>query len=113
MKRAIRIFILALLFFAALDAISQTIAKGDIICDDEYYCYTKEYYTDSVYKWMRFDTWEYYASYNVKIDPNDSLETIFVNARTSDTTYVKFIGQDVKRRFKKNLYLDGTKQIIK
>ena len=113
MKRAIKIILITLLSMAAIDAVCQTKAKGNIISDDDYYCYVQEYNEHDSLVWVRFDTWEYYGSYSVKIDPYDTLETLFINARTYDTTAVTFTANAIKHKFEKNVYLDGTKQVIK
>ena len=113
MKRSATIFIITLFVMAALDAACQTIAKGNIISDDPFYCYMQKYNDDDSLIWVRFDYWEYIGSYRVKIDPFDTLETLFVNARTYDTTAVTFTATEIKHRFVKNVYLSGNKQVIK
>ena len=101
------------MFFASLDAMCQTVAKGNIISDNPYRCYIQEYNDQDSLEWVRFDVWEYSGSYSVKIDTYDRLDVLFVDDMTQDTTTVLFTANAIKRKFKKDLYIDGTKQVIR
>lgn len=112
MKRAIKIILITLFCMAVLDGICQTVAKGNIISDNPYKCYIQEYNDQDSLIWVRFDVWEYYGSYSVKIDRYDRLDAMFIDDVTGDSTMVSFTANAVKRKFKKDLYIDGSNQII-
>lgn len=111
LRTAIGIIIMAiaLILFASLSLSAQMVAKGKVHSDSKYEVYIQDFNRSNQPVWVRWEPWEWYQNYHIKVDKYDRITAVWIDACTRDTLAVAhFNGALKKRKYKKLITLDGS-----
>jgi len=98
----------AVILCAALSATAQTKAKGKIESSEPYYVHILHFGKDNVGEWIRWEPWEWYGEYDVKVEAGNRIRAMFISQCTGEViARVEFSAGYNKEKIRKNIVLDG------
>lgn len=93
-----------LLFLLPLTTLAQY--KGKVIANEPYEVWIQETNRDDSLYWVRWEPWEYYSDYSIRVEKGDTRHVIWIGQCSGDTIGEAYF--EGKGRSCKTIYLDGT-----